>query len=318
VIRQRRDDPGPGGWPTWYVDTADPGDWSGEAHGDEVGDSSGEDPDVASADLPPADAGATRGTGGPRWTAAKVDELRQAAADRVPPTLRGRGPVVSVRAALAVTVIAALALVVAFGMLTSPDRQTVPARTSTRSGVRAGAGPAGAAGSAGAGSTGAGSVSTWMSSSAASPGPTVLVVDVAGRVQHPGLVRLPPGSRVWDAVVAAGGSTSLARLDRLNLARPLTDGEQVLVPGADDPLPPVAAGSVGGTSLAGSGSAAVIDLNTATETQLDGLPGVGPVLAGRIVTWRTAHGRFSRVEELSEVTGIGEKLFAQLRPLVRV
>jgi competence protein ComEA len=129
---------------------------------------------------------------------------------------------------------------------------------------------------------------------------------------------------VWDAVTAAGGAGSGARLDRINLARPLVDGEQVLVPGPNDPLPvtaappvsPSAGGTAGQPGAARSGLQ--VDLNSATQPELDALPGVGPVLAGRILAWRTEHGRFSRVEELGEVTGIGDKLLAQLTPLVRV
>jgi competence protein ComEA len=148
----------------------------------------------------------------------------------------------------------------------------------------------------------------------------VVVVDVTGRVHRPGVVRLPTGARVWDAVVAAGGASSQARLESLNLARPLSDGEQIRVPGPGDPTPadpgvPVAGGPVGGAT---GPSPVPVDLNTATSADLDGLPGVGPVLAGRILSWRSQHGRFTRVEELGEVQGIGQKLFASLRPLVRV
>jgi competence protein ComEA len=149
----------------------------------------------------------------------------------------------------------------------------------------------------------------------------VVVVHVVGRVRRPGLVRLAVGSRVSDAVIAAAGATAGARLDRLNLARPVTDGEQILVPGAQDPVPVGGAGTAGSAGAAGGSSApagAAVDLNTATSADLDGLPGVGPVLAGRILAWRAQHGRFSRVAELGEVPGIGDKLLAQLTPLVRV
>jgi competence protein ComEA len=150
----------------------------------------------------------------------------------------------------------------------------------------------------------------------ASPvGATLLVIDVEGRVRRPGLVHLPTGSRVADAVRSAGGSAPGAVLARLNLARVLTDGEQLLVPGPDDPAPPPAAS---GTSGAAAGSSGPVDLNAATQEALDALPGVGPVLAGRIVAWRTAHGRFTSVDELGEVAGIGPKALERLRPLVRV
>jgi competence protein ComEA len=144
-----------------------------------------------------------------------------------------------------------------------------------------------------------------------------LIVDVEGLVRRPGLVRVAAGSRVADAVAAAGGASSGAAPARINLARPLTDGEQVLVPGPHDPLPDVGGGS-GSTVPGASPARQVVDLNTATSAQLDGLPGVGPVLAGRIVQWRAEHGRFTNVDQLGEVSGIGDALLSKLRPLVRV
>ena len=154
------------------------------------------------------------------------------------------------------------------------------------------------------------------SAAAASGAPdvvVVIVVDVAGKVRRPGVVRLPLGSRVVDAIEAAGGVRGTVDLTPLNLARVLSDGEQVLV-GVDGAATPTA--GPGGTT--GSGTDAVVDLNTATLEQLDVLPGVGPVLAQRIIDWRTAHGRFSSVEELREVSGIGDARFADLSPRVRV
>ena len=150
--------------------------------------------------------------------------------------------------------------------------------------------------------------------SAGSSGPTDRVaVHVAGHVRHPGLVRLPAGSRVQDAIRAAGGATSGADLDAVNLARKLTDGEQVLVPGPGDPPPPLApdTGGAPGTPTT------PLDLNTATVEQLDTLPGVGEVTAGRIVAYRTAH-PFTTVDELLEVPGIGQRRFEQLKDLVTV
>jgi competence protein ComEA len=143
----------------------------------------------------------------------------------------------------------------------------------------------------------------------------LLVVDVEGRVHAPGLVRLPQGSRVADAVRSAGGAARGAVLSRLNLARVLTDGEQLLVPGPGDPVPPQPPVLPSTGSAAGS---APIDLNAATQEGFDALPGVGPVLAARIVAWRTAHGRFTSVDELGEVPGIGPKALERLRPLVSV
>jgi competence protein ComEA len=142
--------------------------------------------------------------------------------------------------------------------------------------------------------------------------PDRVAVHVAGRVRHPGLVQLPAGSRVQDAIHAAGGATSGADLDAINLARKLTDGEQVLVPGPGDPVPQPAPGA------AGPGApSAPLDLNTATVEQLDTLPGVGEVTAGRIVAYRTAH-PFTAVDELLEVPGIGQRRFDQLKDLVTV
>ena len=142
-----------------------------------------------------------------------------------------------------------------------------------------------------------------------------VVVAVAGKVQRPGLVRLPAGSRVDDAVRAAGGPLPGADVGLLNLARKLVDGEQVLVgvdppPGAPQPGAPPAAGA--------APAAGPLDLNAATVADLDALPGIGPVLAQRIVDWRTEHGRFASVEQLREVTGIGESKYADLEGRVRV
>lgn len=147
-----------------------------------------------------------------------------------------------------------------------------------------------------------------------------LVVSVVGRVARPGLIRLPDGARVADALDAVGGALPDTDLVGLNLARRLTDGEQVLVGVAPPPGQPVdGAGLNGSASLNGSaGSSSMVDLNSATLEQLDSLPGVGPVTAQRILDWRAAHGRFRSVDQLREVSGIGEARFAQLKELVRV
>ncbi|WP_308379726.1 ComEA family DNA-binding protein [Streptomyces sp. ISL-43] len=133
-----------------------------------------------------------------------------------------------------------------------------------------------------------------------------ILVDVSGKVREPGVRRLPAGSRVEDALAAAGGVRPGTDTTSLNRARVLTDGEQVLV-GA--PAPPPAGG--------GGPAAGPLSLGTATAEQLDGLPGVGPVLAQHIVDFRTARGGFRTVEELRQVNGIGERRFADLRKLVR-
>lgn len=144
----------------------------------------------------------------------------------------------------------------------------------------------------------------------------VLVVHVVGQVVAPGVVRLAVGSRVADAVEAAGGPTEAADLAALNLARVLVDGEQVHVPRPGE-LPVVAPDAQVATSP-GQGASTLLDLNAADVAALDALPGIGPVLAERVVSWRTEHGRFTDVEELGEVSGIGPTLLGRLRPLVRV
>ena len=143
----------------------------------------------------------------------------------------------------------------------------------------------------------------------ASTGPTGarLVVDVAGRVRHPGLVRLPPGARVDDALRAAGGVLPGTSTTSLNRAAKLQDGQQVLVGVVSGP-----------SSTGGAGGAALLDLNTATAQDFDALPGIGPVLADRIVSWRTEHGRFASVDQLREVSGIGEAKYQSLKAKVTV
>jgi competence protein ComEA len=148
--------------------------------------------------------------------------------------------------------------------------------------------------------------------------------------------RLPAGSRIADALAAAGGARADADLAALNLARPLADGEQVLVPAPGDPpavaAPPAASRGTGGAAVSGgtgggaagaAGSGArrpdgLLDLNLAGAADLDELPGVGPVLAQRILDHRAAIGRFTSVDELRDVKGIGEATFADLAPQVTV
>jgi competence protein ComEA len=151
-----------------------------------------------------------------------------------------------------------------------------------------------------------------------------ITVHVVGQVKAPGVFELPLGSRVEDAVERAGGARSGADLGAINLARPLVDGEQVRVPKPGEAVaaaPRQGAGPGSGVGAGGSGASApggLLNLNTATGAQLEDLPGVGPVLAQRIVDWRTEHGRFTSVDELGEVSGIGEKMLAQLQPKVTV
>ena len=141
--------------------------------------------------------------------------------------------------------------------------------------------------------------------------PTLLVIDVAGAVRHPGLYRLRSGSRIDDAIASAGGPTAKAQLDTVNLAAPVADGEQVVVPGRG-------AGGVAPVSApaAGSSPSAPLDLNSATLEQLENLPGIGPVTAQKILDYRQQHGAFHSVAELQGVPGIGPAHMAQLKGLV--
>jgi competence protein ComEA len=137
-----------------------------------------------------------------------------------------------------------------------------------------------------------------------------VVVDVVGAVRRPGLYRLRHGSRIADAVARAGGATRKADLAQLNLAAPLADGEQVVVPKRG-------AAATSGLAPAGAGApAAPVALSTATLEQLDGLPGVGPVTAQKILDYRAKHGAFQSVDELDAVPGIGAKRLDQLRDVV--
>jgi competence protein ComEA len=139
---------------------------------------------------------------------------------------------------------------------------------------------------------------------APSPSTATVVVAISGRVRRPGLLRLPAGSRVADAVQAAGGVLPGTDLAQLNLARRLNDGELVVV-GA----------SAGAGPSTGGG---LVDLNTASAEELDRLPGVGPTLAQRIVDYRTANGGFRSVDQLREVDGIGPSKFAEIKDKVTV
>ena len=166
----------------------------------------------------------------------------------------------------------------------------------------------------------------------------LLYVDVAGAVRRPSLYALPPGSRVMQAILAAGGPTGEADTDAVNLAEPVTDGEKVFVPRRGVPPPVPMAGDIPTTSTspshtgakptkgtqAGRGgkvtadSGELIALNTATEADLERLPGVGPSMAGRILAYRQSAGRFEKVEDLMQVTGIGPKKFAKIAPFVKL
>jgi competence protein ComEA len=140
----------------------------------------------------------------------------------------------------------------------------------------------------------------------------LLVIDVAGAVRRPGLYRLRSGSRIDDAIAAAGGATAEAQLDTVNLAAPVADGEQIVVPGRGA----TAGGATATPPAAGSSPSAPLDLNSATLEQLEALPGIGPVTAQKILDYRQQHGAFHAVDELQGVPGIGPAHMAQLKGLV--
>jgi competence protein ComEA len=138
----------------------------------------------------------------------------------------------------------------------------------------------------------------------------LLIVHVAGAVASPGVFELPKGSRVKDAIDAAGGAIDGADLDSINLAAPIADGEKIFVPKPGEGVPPDQ-GSTGATG-------GKVNLNSATQSQLEELPGVGPVLAQRMLEYRQKKGRFSSVRQLMEVEGIGDKKYDSLKDLVTV
>jgi competence protein ComEA len=154
---------------------------------------------------------------------------------------------------------------------------------------------------------------TGSAPASASPSPEVVVlVDVAGWVRRPGVYEFTEGARVIDAIDAAGGARSGAVLEALNLAAPLTDGTQILVPreGQEGVAPaPVTGGAVAG---------GLVNVNSAIATELEELPGIGEVIAQRIIDYRTENGPFATVDELLDVSGIGDAILESIRELVTV
>jgi competence protein ComEA len=231
-------------------------------------------------------------------------------ADALPPAVKGRWGITAHHVTVVALVVATvLALGAWWAMRARPEPVTALPVTESI-GTPASGTPA---------APSASSTAATTTSPPASPSAPPVVVHVAGRVRRPGIVTLPAGSRVVDALQAAGGSRKGTDLAGLNLARPLADGEQILV-GAGVPVAP----SVAGTPLAptadgsAAGGSALVNLNTATSAELEELPGIGPVTAASILQWRTEHGRFTSVEELLEVSGIGEARLADVRDLVTV
>ena len=148
---------------------------------------------------------------------------------------------------------------------------------------------------------------------APSPEPTFtpmpIRIYVSGAVGHPDVYTLPPDSIVKDAIQAAGGATDAADLERINLASPLTDGQQVHVPRVDEPNPTI-------PSLSQPAVSARVNINTASVPELDSLPGIGPATAQHIVEYRQAHGPFAKIEDIMGVLGIGQATFEKIRQLI--
>ncbi|MBZ6292562.1 ComEA family DNA-binding protein [Streptomyces olivaceus] len=230
------------------------------------------------------------------------------------------------RSVAALTALLVVAAVFAVQHFWSGRTQSVAAPEVVREAAAYGAKEAGPT-TGGAAPTGApAGAATATATTTASAGAEI-VVDVGGKVRKPGVHSLPAGSRVADALRAAGGVRPGTKTDGLNRARFLVDGEQVIVgasppPGAGTTAggsagSPGSPGSPGSAGAGGAAPAAPVSLNTGTADQLETLPGVGPVLAQHIIDYRTQHGGFRSVDELREVNGIGERRFADLRDLVR-
>ncbi|MFF6912826.1 helix-hairpin-helix domain-containing protein [Streptomyces sp. NPDC012466] len=227
------------------------------------------------------------------------------------------------RNVLALTVVLVVAAAFALQHFWTGRTQTVRPPEVVRAAVPFGEGQESGAAEKKRGPGGAGvpaGISAGASAGTGESGAPEIVVDVSGKVREPGIHRLPAGSRVADALSAAGGVKPGTDTDGLNRARFLVDGEQVVVGG---PAPAQGPGAGGGSAPGGApagaaaGPAAPVSLNTATADQLDTLPGVGPVLAQHIIDYRQQHGGFRTVDELREVNGIGDRRFADLRDLVR-
>jgi competence protein ComEA len=226
------------------------------------------------------------------------------AEDEMPERPRLAGPGAFDPGRRGVKALAAVAVLVVLGAagwawLSRPTAEPVPAASSTaRSGAPADSHPSSPA-------------------PGGSANPAEVVVAVAGKVRRPGLVRLPPGARVADAIEAAGGALPGVDVTMINPARKVTDGELIVVGVAQ---PPAAAGAPGAGQPAGAGAVpgGKVNLNTATLAQVDALPGVGPVLAQRILDYREQHGGFRSVGDLRQVNGIGDARYQDLKDLVTV
>ena len=293
---------------------ADDGGWPpGDAADDSVGDDDAPDADPAPWN---SDEGERAHRPVSRWRARLRRSMGRGAELWVPEPLRGARVDPGRRGAMALLLVAALAAAItAVGVWRDrPEARPVTTVTAGSVGlVSAGPPPA----SAPVGTDGAirDDIALPATSSSA---PAQIVVSVTGLVVAPGVVTLPGDARVADAIAAVGGVAPGADVTGLNLAAKLTDGASVVV-GATGAGVQGTAPAAGGAAGASNGSAAgLVNLNTADADQLDTLPGVGPVMAGNIVAWREANGRFTSVDQLQEVSGIGPARYAQLSVLVTV
>lgn len=272
---------------------------------------SGPDADVAALEASPAGSSRRPGRHARRPVAGPV-RLAGWVHDRLPPTLQGRVRLTSGHLTVVALLVAAGLALTSWWVLRAEGTTTVvPASTWTDAADDA----ADTEGSAGMEDPVALVTPAAETSEPAPAEPAVVVVDVAGRVRRPGIATLPVGSRVVDALEAAGGVRRGVDLTTLNLARVLADGEQIVV-GVPPPggVAAPAASVPGASSAAGEGL--LVDINAAGQTELEQLPGVGPVTAQAILQWRADHGPFTAVDELLEVSGIGEATLAKIAPHV--
>jgi competence protein ComEA len=244
-----------------------------------------------------------------------VDRLLARVHDVLPLRVRGRAGIASHHLTVLALLIAAVVALAAWWVLRSEPQPVEPPTLSSRpmSGIGLTPSPGMASPFDVTAST-AGAVPS--AGGIASPASGRVVVDVAGKVRHPGIVELPAGSRVNDAIRAAGGARPHVDLSSINLARLLVDGEQILVGVA--PLSPSDPFLGDPSSTTTDVPSTPINLNTATEPELDSLPGIGPVLSAAILEWRAEHGTYTSVDQLLEVDGIGDATLADLAPLVTV
>ncbi|MDQ1463607.1 MAG: competence protein ComEA [Actinomycetota bacterium] len=228
-----------------------------------------------------------------------------------------------------VAVLAAVALLGAGGGLwyflqAAPDAATEPSAVAPITATPGGASSARAAGAAAAAAGGSGGWPTLSPSPTTAPtGAVPIVVDVVGKVVKPGVFTLPPNARVYDAIAAAGGAVPGTDLTALDLASKVADGEEIFVgvtlpSGPSGQLGGVVGGGGAGAPAGADAAPTVVNINAATVAELETLPGIGAVMAERIIAWRTQHGRFASITQLQQVSGIGPSKYAALAERVTV